>query len=240
MIDKIIHILKEISRKKGEMELYHLLEKADFVFEDHWNQKSFPNLFDLEIKTDPSLYTEYYDKKFQFQKSLSARINNSTPILVDKLEIKPDYDKIQLINSQFELVETPWEEINTHQEKLIETLSQAKQSLDFQNVGLICRTIMEKLAKIVYNPDVHKNDKLDLSKGKFKNHLQAFIEHKLSDKTNEQLRKFARNSITFSRDAIDVIQKTTHKLDGQGYFAEICAISTISTINLIKTIVEIE
>ena len=99
---------------------------------------------------------------------------------------------------------------------------------------------MEKLADLLFDPEIHIDPKLDLSKGKFKNQLHAFIQYQLKGKSNEELRKFAKNSVDFSRDAIDVIQKTTHKLDGQGYFAEICAISTISTINLLKTISEIK
>lgn len=240
MIGKILHILKEISRKKGENDLYEILEQSEFKFSDHWNQRSFPNLYNLEIRTAPELFTEYYDKKILFENILCGRINNSTPIMVDKLNIKPDYDRIQIINSQVELVQTPWEEINSHQKKLLDTLTKAKQSLDFQNVGLISRTIMERLAELVFDPKIHIDPKLNLNKGKFKNQLQAFIQYKLKGKANEELRKLAKNSIDFSRNSIDVIQTTTHKLDGQGYFAEICAISTISTISLVKTINEIK
>lgn len=240
MIDKILHILKEISRKKGENDLYELIEQSEFEFSNHWNQRSFPNLYNLEIRTAPDLFTEHYDKQRFFENTLSERINNSTPIQVHNVEIKPDYNRIQIINSQIELVQTPWDEINEHQKKLLDTLTKAKQSLDFQNVGLISRTIMEKLADLVFDPEVHKEPSLDLNKGKFKNQLHAFIQYKLKGKANEELKKFAKNSIDFSRDSIDVIQKTTHKLDGQVYFAEICAICAISTINIIKTINDIE
>jgi hypothetical protein len=236
-MNKYLYILKELSRKKGEKDLYEILEKSEFKFSNHWNQKSFPNLFDLEILTSPDLYTEYYDKKSRFEETLLKRINDSTPIMIDTLEIKPDYDRIQIINSQIESIQTPWHEINEYQKKLLDTLTMAKQSLDYQNVGLISRTIMEKLADLLFKPEIHNDLKMDLSKGKFKNQLHAFIQYQLKGKSNEELRKFAKNSVNFSRDAIDVIQKTTHNLDGQGYFAEICAISTI---NLVKTISEIK
>lgn len=240
MVEKILYILKEISRKKGETDLYEILEQSELKFSDHWNRRSFENLYNLEIRTSPELYTEHYDKKRMFEEFLSTRINDSTPINVDKLEIKPDYDRIQIINSQIKSIRTPWEEINDHQKKLLEHLTKAKQSLDYQNIGLISRTIMEKLANLLFDPEIHKDPKLELSKGKFKNQLHAFIEYQLKGTSNEELRKLAKNSIDFSRYAIDVIQKTTHKLDGQGYFAEICAISLVSTINLIKTISEIK
>lgn len=240
MIEKILHILKELSRKKGETDLFEILEQSKFKFSDHWNQRTFENLFNLEIQTSPELYTEHYDKKRKFEEALKTRINKSTPILVDILEIKPDYDRIQIINSQIESIKTPWEEINNYQKTLLDTLTKAKHSLDYQNVGLISRTIMEKLADLLFEKEIHNDPNLDLNKGKFKNQLHAFIQYQLKGKSNEELRKLAKNSVDFSRDAIGVIQKTTHKLDGQGYFAEICAISTISTIHLLKTISEIK
>lgn len=239
MVEKLIFMLRSISIKKDETSIIEILDNSEFEFKNHWNQKNFKNLFNLEIKIDPNIFATYYDSIQQCQNLIKDRINNSSPIIVDGLKIKPNYDRIQFVNSKVELIRTPWSEINDHQEKLDKTLIQAKESLDFQQVGLICRTIMEKLANLVFDSDIHVNTKLDLSKGKFKNQLHAFIEFKLSGKSNEHLRKLAKNSIDFSRNAIDVIQHTTHKLDGQGYFAEICVISTISTISLIKSIYEI-
>lgn len=239
-MEKIVHILKEISRKKGETELYQILQRSEFVLDDLGYSSNLQNAYNLEILTDPNLFTELYDSIQQFRSTIKERINKSTPIIINRLTLTPDYDRIHLLNSHIELVRTPWEEINNHQEVLTQTLIQAQQSLDFQKVGLICRTILEKLADIVFDPSTHISETLDLQKGKFKNQLQAFIEFKLSGKSNEELRKLAKSSIGFSRDSIEVIQKTTHKLDGQRYVAEICAISAISTISLIKTINEIE
>jgi hypothetical protein len=54
------------------------------------------------------------------------------------------------------------------------------------------------------------------------------------------LRKFSITAIDFTEKAIDLMNTTTHKLDVQKHFAEVCVISTINVISLIKAIKEIE
>ncbi len=38
---------------------------------------------------------------------------------INKVDVKLDYEKLSILNSEISIVKTPWEEINSLQEKLI-------------------------------------------------------------------------------------------------------------------------
>ncbi|MFP4526366.1 MAG: hypothetical protein ACLFNL_08250 [Bacteroidales bacterium] len=243
MIEKIKYLVKQLSKELGDNEVYEFIENSEIVLENHWNQKSFPNLYNVLIKAHPDVYVRYYKFMDYFRTVLENRIKDAASIMVDKFRIQPDHEKIQILHSEIEVIKTPWSEINDNQNKLIKLIQSSKESIDYQSVGLLSRTIMEKLADEVFNVEVHISDKSDPSKyirSKYKNRLQAFIQYKVKGEKNKELRKFAKTSIDFTKQAIDLMNKTTHKLDAQKHFAEVCAISTISVISLIKSIKELD
>jgi len=111
-------------------------------------------------------------------------------------------------------------------------------AIDFQGIGLISRTIMDKLARQVFDAEKHKpkDEKIQVNNGKFKNQLHSYIDKTLSGDSNKEFRKLARSSIDFVEDSIDFMNITTHKLDAEKHLAEVCAVSTISAISIIKLI----
>ena len=153
-------------------------------------------------------------------------------------DIAPDLDKFQILDNRLVPLFTPWEEINNNQDKLLESLRKSSEPLEFQGVGLISRTIMEKLANIVFDSSKHKhnNPKAELTKGKYKNQLVAFIDTVLAGEDHQKFRKLAEASVEMVEKSSDFMNATTHKLNAEKYLAEVCAISTISAISIIKLV----
>lgn len=240
--NKIEYIVKEIAKDNQDFQLVELIENSDLQFEPHWNNELFPNAFDLNIKVKPAIFTKNFLDNDRMAGLIRHYINSSSDITVDLLDIKPDYDKISILSSQISIIDTPWGEINTLQRELINGMKNANSSLDFQNIGNSSRTIMDKLARTIFNPEIHipSIEKIDIRDGKFKNQLHTYIAEILKGAKNSELRKFAKSSIDFTESGIDLMNKTTHKLDVQKHFAEVCVISTISVVSLIKAISEKE
>ncbi|MFN3793758.1 MAG: hypothetical protein ACK4RX_03755 [Chitinophagaceae bacterium] len=241
--NKLIHVLIEISKaKRGEENLIEILEHSILKFERHWNYEAFPNAYNLEILITPNIYAKNYHLKDVYTDLIKHRINDSSPLIIDKLKLLPDYDKLEIINSKVFSIITEWEEINELQYKLLESIKTSKTSIDFQNIGLISRTIMEKLASIVFDVNKHKPQKSEVSvkEGKFKNQLHTYIDTVLSGSQNQEFRKLAESAIDLVEDSIDFMNKTTHKLDASKHLAEVCIVSTITAISIIKLVSQLE
>ncbi|MBA7523718.1 hypothetical protein ES705_15851 [subsurface metagenome] len=232
----------QISKENSEKVLIEILKHSEFLFKNHWNQRSFPNLFNLRIRLTPAIYTKHYNKLGRYQQILNERLNNSSGLMVDKIEILPDYDKLELVNSEIIPVQTKWQEINKYQQRLIENFERSRDSIDFQNLGNTARTIMDKLARKVFDPEKHKpNDpEIKVNNGNFKNQLHTFIDVKLSGSKNKELKKLAESAINFVENAINLMNSTTHKLNAKVHLAEVSVICTISAVSIIKLINELE
>ena len=237
---KIKHILKEISLARGETIHSEIINNSRFVFSNHWNQKVFPKAHNLKIYTSPKTFYPNFDYKNMIQKEIKERINQSTDYSIDTIEWVVDLDKLEVNQIDVVLVKTEWEEINELQKKLFDSLKQSVDSIDYQNIGNTSRSIMDKLAREVFKKEKHiPNDpKIEIHTGKFKNQLSTYVASELSGKTNKELRKIAESTINLVSDSIDVMNKTTHKLDADKRFAELCVISTIGVINVIKIIAD--
>ena len=186
----------------------------------------------------PDVFTKYFGLIKNSEKIIQYRINESTKLIIANIKILPDYKKLQLVNSQVFPVFTEWEEINQLQQKLLENLQRSNQSIDFQGIGLIARTIMDKLTRQVFDANKHKpkDEKILINKGNFKNQLHTYIDTVLSGESNKKFRKLGKSAIDFVEDSIDIMNETTHKLDAEKHLAEVCVISTINAISMISLI----
>lgn len=241
--NKLKHILLEISKNKGDEEsLIQVIEHSSFEFEKHWNNEVFPTAFNLEITISADVFTKNYSLIANYEKTIRHRINESSKLIIDRIKILPDYTKLEIINSKVFSVVTEWEEINQLQRKLITNLQTRFESIDIQNIGLVSRTIMDKLARQVFDLNKHKpkDPKIQVTNVKFKNQLHTYIDTILSGDTNKEFRKVAKSSIDFVEDSIDLMNTTTHKLDAERHLAEVCVISTISAISIIKLVKQLE
>ena len=70
--------------------------------------------------------------------------------------------------------------------------------------------------------------------------MNTYIASELKGKKNKGLRKVAISAIEFVSDSIDLMNSTTHKLNAEKHFAELCVISAISAISIVKIIDELE
>jgi hypothetical protein len=245
MIEKVIYIVKEICKTNEDFPTVAVIENSNLLHKISKKKYNYEaEHIELYFNVAPEIYVKYADDLERISEIIQHYMNrsmNSSQLMISKVLIKPNYDKIQILNSEISVVQTAWEEINSLQNKIIADIKRANISIDFQNIGNSSRIIMDKLARIVFNPELHKaNIQVDLSNGKFKNQFHTYIACELNGEQNKELRQFSESAITFTEKAIDLMNQTTHKLDIQRHFAEVCVISTISVISLIKAVNEIQ
>lgn len=83
---KIKHILKEISKAKGETIHIEIINSSRFIFTEHRNFRTFPYVYDLKIYTSPDIFYKYYDLKHMFQTEIKQRIRKSTDYEIDSID----------------------------------------------------------------------------------------------------------------------------------------------------------
>lgn len=245
MIEKLKYLVKEICFSQKDFASVEIIENSDFIC----SQIARPyvgdiKIYNVQIKVLPTIYVKHVNDIDRIKEIINHYFNSVSDkkiIKIESVEIKPDYDKISILNSEISIIETSWDEINSLQKQLIDIMKSSNNAVDFQNIGNTCRTIMDKLARTVFNPEIHKPtvDGIDVRNGKFKNQFHTYISQKLQGSANQELRQFAKSAIDFTENGIDLMNQTTHKLDVQKHFAEVCIISTISVISLIKAVNEI-
>ncbi|WP_308991673.1 hypothetical protein QLS71_007380 [Mariniflexile litorale] len=239
---KIKQVLIEISKYNSEEILSEILKNSDFEFNYTGLIQGDREIFNINVHIEPKVFYKYLDTKNLIENDLRKRINEISQILVKQIRVIPDNSKVSTRKFEIRSVYTEWEEINSSQLKLIELFEKSNDSIDYQNIGNASRIIMEKIALQVFDSEIHipENSETDIRKGKFKNQLRTFLEYELKGKKNQQLRKVSQSSIDLVCSSIDIMNVTTHKLDAEKKFAELCVVSTINLINIIKIILDIE
>ena len=245
MFEKLKYLVTEICKENNDLPSVEIIENSIISGIDKGNVRN--NIryrdvqYDLLFSLNPKLYIKFVDDLDRISNIIKHYFNkvSDNTISIGQIEIKPDYEKITILNSNVSIIDTPWEEINNLQKKLIENIKIANSSIDFQNIGNTARTIMDKLSRLIYNPSIHiAPDNIDVSNGKFKNQLHTYINSVLKGNENKELKSFSLSAINFTEDSIDLMNKTTHKLNVKKQFGEVCVISTIGVISLIKAINE--
>jgi hypothetical protein len=244
MINKLRYLVAEICRENNDLAALNVIENSEFrpaILQSNyrWDSDSYNLFFDV----NPQVYIKNVNHLDRISNTIRHYFNevaDPDKIYFDKVIIKPNYGKITVLNSKISIIITPWEEINSLQQELIEQMKIASSSIDFQNIGNSARSILDKLSRIVFDSKTHiAPNGIDVSNGKFKNQLHTYIETVLAGAQNKELRRFSRSSVDFTEKSIDLMNQTTHKLDVQIHFAEVCVISTISVISLLKAINEL-
>jgi hypothetical protein len=238
-LEKIVFLLRELYKKNPELSnIVDLVTFSEFEFEDHWNKTLAPVwiVYNLSIHTQYDVYFKNYKEVNSITEIIKTDIEKISTIYIDEIKIVPDYNKIEVTNSEIHPVYTNWEEINNGQIKLLNLLKTSSDSLDFQNIGNTSRTILQKLAKIVFDPAKHRpaDKTIDTRGDKYKNQLHTYIKGELSGETNKELRHFAEASINALETAIDLASTVTHKLEMERPIAEVCVIGTIGAISIVK------
>jgi hypothetical protein len=235
--DKFFYLLKETYKRSEHFLFVDILTFSKCVLEPEQNVFSIP-LWNLYIHTDPEIYLKYHTQIDSIEKSIKTKIEKVSTLKIYTIKILPDYNKIETINSEIQPIYTEWDEINIGQSKLIDLLKRSADSIDFQNIGNSSRTVLQKLANIVFKPEKHtpKDITIDVSSGKFKNQLHSYIKIELAGDEKKELRYFAEAAINTVEKAIDLANTLTHKLESKKVIAEVCVIGAISAISIIKLI----
>ncbi len=199
----------------------------------------FPSGFKINILCDPDAFTENVNFveliEGIFLSKIKKFIRDSQLI---EVKLIPDFDKIEVLNSEIEIVQTDWDEINIIQKKLIETFKESKDSYDYQAIGNLSRSLIKKLSDAVFIETKHNPDPEDenLNKGKSKNRLKKYIEIECAGRSNKEFRSFAKSAIEFLSNSVDLMNATTHKINADKNFAEFCLIGAISTVRIVQVI----
>jgi len=151
-------------------------------------------------------------------------------MFADLLNIIQDEENPEVLNVAVNL--TGWDRIERSVNEIKMRLQTAKEEVQFQTVGLLCRETIISLAQAVYVEGRHPIlDGVNVSKTDAKRMLEAYIAIELGGGSNELLRKYARICNDFANEL-------THKRTAILKDASLCTSATISLINLIGILEE--
>jgi hypothetical protein len=198
----------------------------------------FSDAYRLFIIVNPEIFKKYQGQIKQFENTISSKIYQFTHSHISKVSTVPDLRNFQILENRIVPINTPWEDINAGQKHLLNLQRMAKEIIDFQNIGNSCRTLLQKLANIIFKPTKHisEDKSIDLSESKFKNRLHTYIRVELAGSNNKELRDYALSVITTAEKSVDLANKLTHDLNATPFMAESCVISTVTVINIVKLI----
>lgn len=246
--EKIKYLLKQIADKNEQYKVSEILSHSRFEYKFKpggglLNPRKFEGkiassaVYDLKIYVTPNIFGDHYQLLNMIERDIRNSINNSSGILVDNLKIVADLEKLEVNEIEVTPIETEWEQINSLQKKLIGSIDLSKDSVDFQNIGNTSRTIMDKLSRLVFDSDKHiPEDNIDTRNGKYKNQLRTYIKYELGGSENKEFRKLANSAVDLVCSSIDIMNTTTHKLNAEKKFAELCVICTLSVVNIVNII----
>lgn len=245
MIDKIKYLATEICKNNGDKASEEVLANSEMHAIVRAKQFHFsPSEYYVTLNINPNIYAKYALDIARLSGNIKHYFDLSSDfetIRINEINLKPDYAKINILNTEISVIETPWEEINQLQKKMIQFMQAGTESIDYQNIGNTSRTILDKLARTVFNPQIHvAPSNIDLSNGKSKNQIHTYVFNKLTGSENDEMRAVVKSAIDFAENSVDLANQVVHKLDVKKHFAEICIISTITVVSLIKSIEEIQ
>jgi hypothetical protein len=202
------------------------------------SSSSFADAHGLIIVVDPEIYKKYQGMLREMKASISQKLSQFTHVPITRVEVHPDLSKFQILEGRIVPINTPWQDINSGQTHLLCLQRTATQTIDFQNIGNAARTLLQKVATAIFNPNIHVPEEpgIDVSEAKFKNRLHTYIKAELGAKENKEMREYAISLVTTAEKSVDLANKLTHDLKANVLMAESCIISTISVIGLIKSL----
>jgi len=138
-------------------------------------------------------------------------------------------DVISSINEEVLISITGWDKILRSIDRLKKGIIYAKQEIDFQEIGLICRELLISLAQEVYNPNIHGIcDEKGVSIGQTDavRMLSNYISVCMAGKSFEEFRAYAKN-------ANQLANLLTHKRNATKKDMWLTVSATLSLINFI-------
>ena len=180
----------------------------------------------MHHSTDLDLFFYDLQGKFSHYKDRVKHLNELFEDLIQTLESSVDKDKHIL-----EPLVTEWDEVNLIIQKMITAKHTAKQSIDYQAVGLYGREVIKRVAQIVYIDDKHHpTDYTDIvGIDDAKRMLSGYFEHVLRGKRYKVERKHIYS-------LMELVDGLTHDKLANLFDANICVNAVIFMINLIHIV----
>lgn len=125
-----------------------------------------------------------------------------------------------------------WKDIKNDITKLEKDCHRAESTIDYQNIGNSCRTLLIKVARLVYNPNIHGNTRED---GKEIGNAEAvamfanYFSYKLPSEKNKKLRVYAKA-------ANDLANELTHKTTAMKQDMQLAVSATIHLVYIVGMI----
>ena len=237
MDEKLYQYLIHLLDTDATPDLKEFLMHSD-IYVERIYRSGYENPEVLHFIVNPETYKKYQEEIQNFKYAIIKKVNQFPKKHIVDTKFYPNLKIFQIVNNSFKPILTKWDEINTDQSLLINQLRTAKEKIEFQNIGNTARTIMLKLSNHVFDPTKHlASEDIDISVGKFKNRLHAYIRFELGNgETDALLKRYALSVIDSTEKAIDLANTLTHDLNGNSLIAEFCVIGTLTAISTIKLI----
>lgn len=122
---------------------------------------------------------------------------------------------------------TGWEKVDRTVDNIIASLGQAKNEVEFQAIGLLCRECLISLAQAVFDPMKHKTtDGTQPSETDAYRMLEAYFLCEFSGAENEALRRHAKAALVLANGL-------QHKRTAKHREAALCSEATRTVVNIV-------
>ena len=122
---------------------------------------------------------------------------------------------------------TGWEKVDRTVDKIIGSLDQAQNEVEFQAIGLLCRECLISLAQAVYDPMKHKSaDGTQPSETDAYRMLEGYFLCEFAGSENEALRRHAKAALVLANGL-------QHKRTAKHREAALCSEATRTVVNIV-------
>ena len=210
-----------------------------YIKEDHIYKGFIPKpVLNLHIITEPDMYLKQQNIARAIGKQFTDTYQSLTLFKIEAFKVRPELSKFQILNNPIKQVFTPWEQVNRTQNILINQLTEAKEVVEYENIGNTSRKLLKQLADAVFIPEKHiAPANVKVGSEEYKNRLHTYILTEVGDtRQNEEYMSCVDAIINTATKSVDLSNKVTHDSKGYRVMVESCVISVITVVNLIKTI----
>ncbi|MGL2999376.1 hypothetical protein [Flavobacterium sp. RSSB_23] len=230
-LQKNIFTVIQLLEANEDFELAEILRSANITAEqtgyDNWNGGIYFYTITIAISVERfvKLQSVELNAESTIQEKLEIILRPYEQIKIAEIIIVPESGQTDLLNISVNL--TGWERIDRSLKEIKDRIKIAKNEEQYQAIGLLCRETIISLAQAIYDKDRHPTiDNVAPSKTDANRMIEAYIKAEFAGSTNENLRKYAKASLSLANEV-------THKRTATGKDVSICATATISLVNLI-------
>jgi hypothetical protein len=221
----------QLLEANGDVELAEILRSANITAEqtefDNWNGGIYFYTISIAISVERFIKLQSFEGNVEsiIQEKFELIYRPYEHIGIAKIVIVPESGQKDMLNISVNL--TGWDRIERGLNEIKDRIKIAKNEEQYQAIGLLCRETIISLGQAIFDKDKHPSiDDVGISKTDASRMIEAYIKAEIAGSTNENLRKYAKASLSLANEL-------THKRTATGKDVSICATATISLVNLI-------